>query len=56
LAGLDEENDLAKLDRCLWRGFNHPGEPEPGGEAARALMQSTPLYNKHLNVVADYSQ
>jgi GNAT superfamily N-acetyltransferase len=52
LAGLDEENDLTKLDRCLYRGFNHPGEPEPGGEADRALMQSTPLYNKHLNVVA----
>lgn len=52
LVDLNEEDDLTKLDRCLWRGFNHPGEPEPGGEASRAQMQSTPRFNKALNVMA----
>ena len=52
LADLTEENDLSKLDRCLWRGYNHPGEPEPGGEASRALMQSPPNFNKKLNIIA----
>lgn len=52
LADLTEENDLTKLDRCLWRGFNHDGEPEPGGEKDRRLMQSTPNFNPLLNMVA----
>lgn len=51
LASLADENDLVKLDRCLWRGFNHPGEPE-GGVEGRILMQSTPNYNKKLNLIA----
>lgn len=49
LVSLAEENDLTKLNRCLWRGFNHPGEP--GGDlSGRRLMQSTPNFDHSLNV------
>ncbi|MFP4457946.1 MAG: GNAT family N-acetyltransferase [Clostridia bacterium] len=50
LKGLDEENDLAKIDRALWRGFNHEGEPD-GDLSGRKRMQSAPNYNLYLNVV-----
>jgi len=51
LADLTEENDLTRLDRCLWRGFNHEGEPEPGGEKDRRRMQCAPNFNPLLNIV-----
>jgi len=50
LRSLAEENDLQKLDRCLWRGFNHPGEPD-GDLAGRKLMQSAPNWQPELNIV-----
>jgi hypothetical protein len=30
LRSLAEDDDLAKVDRVLWRGFDHPGEPPAG--------------------------
>ncbi len=53
LIGLDEENDLAKIDRVLWRGFNHEGEPD-GDLSGRERMQSAPNYNLYLNVVIQH--
>jgi predicted N-acetyltransferase YhbS len=50
LIGLDEENDLVKIDRVLWRGFNHEGESD-GDLDGRKQMQSPPNFNKYLNVV-----
>ncbi len=47
---LADEDDLLKVDRVLWRGFNHPGEPE-GGLEGRAKMQSGPHFRKELNMV-----
>jgi len=52
LKNLAEENDLAKVDRVLHRGFNHGGEPPSGGTAGRQFMQSAPNFRKELNVVA----
>jgi len=52
LKSLAEENDLAKIDRVLWRGFNHPGEPPAGGEEDRRKMQSGPHFRKDLTMVA----
>ena len=52
LQSLQEDNDLRKIDRVLWRGFNHPGEPPAGGEADRRKMQSVPRFRKDLNIVA----
>lgn len=51
LKSLSEENDLFKLDRCLWRGFNHPGEPEYKIKE-REKMQSAPDFDKELNIIA----
>ncbi len=47
---LADEDDLLKIDRVLWRGFNHPGEPE-GDLEGRVKMQSGPHYRKELNMV-----
>ena len=53
LKSLADDNDLARLDRVLWRGFNHPGAPPADGPAARALMQQGPHYRKDLAIVAE---
>jgi len=52
LQSLADENDLLKVHRVLYRGFNHPGEPSAEGAAVRRKMQSGPHYRKDLTVVA----
>jgi predicted N-acetyltransferase YhbS len=52
LQSLADENDLAKLDRCVWRGFNHGDEPPAVDYAGRKKMQSAPSFRKDLNIVA----
>lgn len=47
---LADENDLQKIDRCLWRGFNHPGEPE-GDLDGRRKMQAGPGFRHDLSIV-----
>jgi len=51
LLTLADENDLAKVDRVLWRGFNHPGEPHAESVDGRGIMQSGPRFRKDLAVV-----
>lgn len=51
LKSLADDNDLAKLDRCLWRGFNHGDEPPTIDYAGRKKMQSVPHYRKDLNII-----
>lgn len=51
LKSLAEENDLAKLDRCVWRGFNHGDEPPFTDYAGRQKMQSAPGFRKDLNII-----
>ena len=48
LISLADDNDLVKLDRALWRGFNHPGEPPADSIMGRKKMQSGPHYRKDL--------
>lgn len=48
---LADDNDLVKVDRVLWRGFNHPGEPAADGPAGRARMQSGPHFRRDLTMV-----
>jgi len=50
LQSLEDENDLYKIDRALWRGFNHEGEPD-GELVGRKFMQSAPNFRKDLNIV-----
>ena len=52
LATLADDNDLRKMDRVLWRGFNHSGEPPADNLEGRKKMQSGPRYRKDLTVVA----
>ena len=51
LKSLQEDNDLSKIDRVLWRGFDHEGEPPPDNISDRAKMQSGPNFRKELNIV-----
>ena len=53
LKSLAEDNDLAKLDRCLWRGFNHGDEPPKIDYEGRKKQQSVPSYRKDLNIIIE---
>jgi predicted N-acetyltransferase YhbS len=53
LKSLADDNDLAKVHRALWRGFNHPGEPPADGIEGRRKMQSGPNYRKNLTIVVE---
>jgi len=53
LESLADDNDLAKIDRVLWRGFNHPGEPPADGPKGRKKMQSGPHFRKDLTIVVE---
>jgi predicted N-acetyltransferase YhbS len=51
LLSLADDNDLGKVNRVLWRGFNHGDEPPDDGLQERQFMQSAPNYRKDLNIV-----
>ena len=51
LMSLADDNDLRKMDRVLWRGFNHAGEPPEGNLEGRRKMQSGPNYRRDLAIV-----
>jgi len=51
LMSLAEDNDLAKIDRVLWRGFDHGDEPPEIEIEKREKQQSMPGYRKDLNIV-----
>jgi len=52
IKSLEKDNNLKKIDRVLWRGFNHKGEPEYDIES-RKFMQSAPNFRKDLNIVIE---
>ncbi len=47
---LEEENDLIKINECLWKGFDHEGEPDDDLDG-RWIMQSGPHFDKHLTTI-----
>jgi GNAT superfamily N-acetyltransferase len=51
LQSLADENDLAKVNRVLWRGFNHDGPPPESHIPSRRAAQQAPGYRKDLNMV-----
>jgi predicted N-acetyltransferase YhbS len=53
MKSLADDNDLTKIHRVLWRGFNHSGEPPAEGIKDRAKMQSTPNFRKNLTIVIE---
>ena len=52
LQSLADENDFTKINRVLWRGFNHEGPPPAAEIPGRQKAQATPNYRKDLNIVA----
>jgi GNAT superfamily N-acetyltransferase len=52
LQSLEEEDDIVKLSRLIYRGFNHPGEPPEGSAEGIRHMQDAPNYRKDLNILA----
>jgi len=53
LKSLADDNDLYKINRLLWRGFNHPGEPPEEDIEGRKKMQSDPNFRKELTIVVE---
>jgi predicted N-acetyltransferase YhbS len=53
LKSLAEENDLARIHRVLWRGFDHEGEPPAEGIEWRRKMQSGPHFRKDLTLIVE---
>lgn len=51
VTSLAEDNDLRKLNRVLWRGFNHEDEPPEDELDGRKKMQSGPNFRHDLNMV-----
>ncbi len=50
ILSLEQENDLAKIDACMWKGFDHDGEPD-GDLDGRLIMQTGPSFSKSLTTV-----
>lgn len=48
---LEEDNDYSKIDRVLWRGFNHEGLPPADGAESRKRAQQAPNFAKDLTIV-----
>ena len=53
LKSLAEDNDLRKVDRVLWRGFDHGDEPPEDGIRDREFTQSAPNFRRDLNIVVE---
>jgi GNAT superfamily N-acetyltransferase len=55
LTSLAEACDWAKVNRVLWRGFDHQGEPPSGNEvlAERQKMFDTPQARRDLKIVVE---
>lgn len=53
LKSLADDNDLRKIHRVLWRGFDHDGEPPEDGIAERRKMQSGPNFRHDLTIVVE---
>ncbi len=52
IQSLADENDHQKINRCLWRGFNHEGEVPVEEAADTGLAQGAPNFRKDLTIVA----
>jgi len=50
IVSMAEENDLHKINRVLWRGFNHPGEPTEAEIPNRGKSQSGPDFRKDITL------
>ncbi|MBI5032924.1 MAG: GNAT family N-acetyltransferase [Chloroflexi bacterium] len=51
IKSLADENNLLKVQRVMWRGFNHPGEPPANELDGQVKMQSVPHFRQDLKIV-----
>lgn len=51
LLSLLDELDLRKINRVLWRGFNHPGPPPEEEIEGRRRMKTAPNFRDDLTIV-----
>ena len=51
LQSLQDDNDLQRIQRVLWRGFGHQGTPPADDLAERRSMQATRNFRHDLNIV-----
>ncbi len=51
LESLEDNNDLAQINRVLWRGFNHDGPAPVEGVEWRRRAQQAPNFNKALTMI-----
>ena len=56
LQSLADDNDLVKVHRVLWRGFDNAGEPPAEGIEGRKKMQSGPNFCQDLTIVVQSPQ
>ena len=52
LQSLADDNNLEKINRALWRGFDHPGPPPEDEIEGRKHAQQAPNFRKDLTIVA----
>lgn len=52
IQSLKDENDHRKINRCLWRGFNHEGEQPEEDAAQPGVAQGAPNFRADLTIVA----
>jgi predicted N-acetyltransferase YhbS len=53
LKSLRDGNDLRKINRVLFRGFNHGEEPPDDGTEERKFMQLAPNFREDLHIVVE---
>ncbi len=53
LKSLHDDCDWIKIQRVLWRGFNHPGEPPEDEIEALKKMHASPNFNDDLKIVVE---
>ena len=52
LQSLSDDNDFERINRVLWRGFDHPGPPPEDEIEGRKRAQQAPNFRKDLTIVA----
>lgn len=53
LKSLADDNNRAKVNRVLHRGFNHAGEPPESGIQLRQRLETAPNFRKELQIAAE---
>ena len=53
LTDRQEDNDLRKINKALWRGFDHKGPPPEKHIAGRADVERVPLFRKDLAIMVE---